>query len=162
MSLEFDLKFVKAEEKDLSTILDFIKKLAEYEKLSHEVFADEQKLKDTLFSKNPLAHVVFAQKNELKVGFALYFYKYSTFLAQATLHLEDLFVLPEYRGKSIGKSLMIHLTKVAIDTNCGRMEWDVLDWNKPAIDFYESLGAKALKDWFTYRLDRNSLERLST
>jgi len=155
-----DIKIIKATEKDLPVILNFIKKLADYEKLSHEVVATESKLKETLFSKTPLAHVIFAAVDGEKYGFSLYFYKYSTFLAQPTLHLEDLFVLPEHRGKGIGKALLLHLVETAKKQGCGRMEWDVLDWNKSAIDFYESLGANAMKDWFTYRLSSEALNRL--
>ena len=155
------VKYIKASKKDAGVILDFIEKLAEYEKLSHEVLATEESLIKTLFADNPLAHVVFAEVEEKKAGFALYFFKYSTFLAQPTLHLEDLFVLPEFRGKSIGKGLILYLSKLALEQNCGRMEWDVLDWNKPAIEFYDSLGAKPLKDWFTYRLSKEAMSKLS-
>lgn len=156
-----NLKFVKATKKDVGLILEFIKRLAEYEKLSHEVFATEEKLEETLFSNSPKAHVVFTESEGVKVGFALYFFKYSTFLARPTLHLEDLFVLPDHRGKSLGRGLILHLAQVALEEGCGRMEWDVLDWNKPAIDFYDSLGAAPLKEWFTYRLDHEALENLT-
>jgi len=155
------ITYIKATEKDIGLILEFIKKLAEYEKLSHEVSATEKQLKKTLFSKQPLAHVVFAKNEETIAGFALYFFKYSTFLAQPTLHLEDLFVLPEHRGKALGKGLILHLSNLALEQNCGRMEWDVLDWNKSAIDFYNSLGAEPLKEWFTYRLSKEAMSRLS-
>ena len=155
------IKYVRASKEDTDVILDFIQKLAKYEKLADEVFATETKLKETLFSDTPLAHVIFAELNGKKAGFALYFFKYSTFLAQPTLHLEDLFVLPEFRGKSIGKGLILYLSKLALEQNCGRMEWDVLDWNKPAIEFYDSLGAKPLKDWFTYRLSKEAMSKLS-
>lgn len=154
------ITFVKAQKGDSEVILDFIKKLAVYEKLSHEVMATTESLEETLFCENPLAHVIFAEDKGEKVGFALYFYKYSTFLAKPTLHLEDLFVLPTSRGKSIGKKLILYLVEEAQTNNCGRMEWDVLDWNKPAIDFYESLNASAMKDWFTYRLDEGSMKKL--
>lgn len=155
------IQYIKATENDTGLILDFIKKLAEYEKLSHEVLATEDELKKTLFCEQPLAHVVFAKNEEKIAGFALYFFKYSTFLAKPTLHLEDLFVLSDHRGKALGKGLILHLSGVAKEKGCGRMEWDVLDWNKPAIDFYDSLGAVALKDWFTYRLTSKGLSKIS-
>lgn len=154
------INFIKATEKDSSEVLSFIFKLAEYEKLSHEVKATEETLKKTLFCEQPMAHVVFSEIENTKCGFALYFYKYSTFLAQPTLHLEDLFVLPEHRGKSLGKGLILYLVSEALKNDCGRMEWDVLDWNEPAIKFYDSLGAEPLKEWFSYRLNLKSMREL--
>ena len=145
---------------DVPLILSFIRGLAVYEKLAHEVVATEAALQRTLFGSPPArgepvapaAHVVIAEVNGVPVGFALYFFNYSTFLAQPGLYLEDLFVKPEFRGQGTGKALLLHLAKIANARGCGRMEWSVLDWNEPAIKFYESLGAKRMKEWQICRL----------
>jgi GNAT superfamily N-acetyltransferase len=150
----------KAQESDSHIILDFIKKLAEYEKLSHDVSADVEQIKKTLFSNDTCSYCLIALLNECPVGFALYFYNYSTFLGKKGLYLEDLFVLPEMRGKGFGKKILINLAKIAAENNCGRFEWSVLDWNKPAIDFYESLGAKPNSGWTVYRFDENGIYNL--
>ena len=157
-----DYKIRQAVEKDVSTIIQLVKKLAEYENLSHQVSTTEESFKNFGFGKTAYYQALLAEnsKNEA-VGFALYFYKFSTFLGKPTLHLEDLFVLPENRGKGIGKSLLAELAKITIDKNCGRMEWDVLDWNEPAINFYKSINAAPLSDWITYRLTGENLKRLA-
>jgi len=137
---------------DVSLILDFIRGLASYEKLSPEVVATEAALRATLFGSPPAAHVVIAEVNGQPAGFALYFFNYSTFLARPGLYLEDLFVKPEFRGHGTGKALLLHLAKIANARGCGRMEWSVLDWNEPAKGFYRKLGAVPLDDWRIMRL----------
>ncbi|HVZ66235.1 MAG TPA: GNAT family N-acetyltransferase [Lacunisphaera sp.] len=137
---------------DVPLILRFIRELAAYEKLQHEVVATEAALHRTLFAPTPAAHVVLAETNGEPAGFALYFFNYSTFLAQPGLYLEDLFVRPEFRGAGIGKALLLHLAKIANARGCGRMEWAVLDWNEPAKGFYRKLGAVPLEDWRVMRL----------
>ena len=137
---------------DVPLILSFIRDLAEYEKLSHEVVATEDSLRRTLFGSPPAAHVVIAEVDGQPAGFALYFFNYSTFLAKPGLYLEDLFVKPAFRGSGTGKALLLHLAKLANERGCGRMEWTVLDWNEPAIKFYESLGAERKLAWQICRL----------
>ncbi len=137
---------------DVPLILEFIRGLASYEKLSHEVVATEAALRATLFGSPPAAHVVIAEVNGQPAGFALYFFNYSTFLARSGLYLEDLFVKPEFRGAGTGKALLLHLAKIANARGCGRMEWTVLDWNEPAIKFYDSLGARRMNEWKICRL----------
>lgn len=137
---------------DVPLILEFIKGIAEYEKLLHEVETTEEKLNETLFGQKPFAEVLLCYEEELPVGFALYFYNYSTFRAKPGIYLEDLFVLPEHRGKGYGKALLTALIEKAKIKNCGRVEWSVLDWNTPAIDFYKSMGAKAMDEWTVFRI----------
>lgn len=137
---------------DVPLILGFIRDLADYEKLAHEVVATEESLRRTLFGAPPAAHVVIAEAGGQPAGFALYFFNYSTFLAKPGLYLEDLFVKPAFRGAGIGKALLLHLAKLANARGCGRMEWTVLDWNEPAIKFYESLGAERKLAWQICRL----------
>ena len=149
-----------AQSADVPLILGFIRGLAEYEKLTAGFEATEEKLRCTLFpgdSSAPAAYCILAFADGTPSGFALYFFNYSTFLARPGLYLEDLFVNPEYRGRGIGKALLLHLAKIANARGCGRMEWTVLDWNQPAIDFYESLGARRLKEWQICRLTGPSL-----
>ncbi len=153
----------KASEEDVPKILQLVKKLAEYEKLSHQAVATEELFKQFGFGETAYYHALIAENNHAgAVGFALYFFKFSTFLGKPTLHLEDLFVLPEHRKSGIGKSLLKTLAGIALEKNCGRMEWDVLDWNKPAIQFYESIDAAPLSDWITYRLTTDNLKKLAT
>ena len=147
---------------DAGLILNFVKQLAEYEKLAHEMVADEATLKASLFGENPKAFCLIAEWDGVPVGFALYFYNYSTFLAKTGIYLEDLFVNPDYRGKGIGKSLLKYLAAKAKAEGCGRLEWWVLDWNEPSIAFYKSLGAVAMDEWTVYRVTGDALDRLAT
>ncbi len=146
---------------DVPHILAFIKALAEYERLADSVVATEEGLRATLFGSRPYAECVIARWNGEPAGFALFFHNYSTFLARPGVYLEDLFVKPELRGKGIGRSLLQYLAKVALDRNCGRLEWSVLDWNESAIGFYKSLGAEPLEDWTIFRLKGDALARLA-
>jgi GNAT superfamily N-acetyltransferase len=146
---------------DVPLILSFIKGLAEYERLSHEVTVTEASLRETLFGPNPAAEVIIAYSGDRPAGFALFFHNYSTFLGQKGIYLEDLFVLPEERGRGIGKALLAHLAKLAEERHCGRLEWAVLDWNEPAINFYKSLGAKPMDEWTTFRVTGEALKGLA-
>jgi GNAT superfamily N-acetyltransferase len=150
-----------ATEQDVPVILDLIKQLAEYERLSDKVIATEQRIRETLFGERPAAEVLLASLDGEIVGFAVFFTNYSTFLAKPGLYLEDLFVKPHARGKGLGKALLARLAKIAIERECGRVEWSVLNWNEPSIRFYEALGAVALSDWTTYRLTGDSLAKLA-
>lgn len=151
----------KATKKDIPAIFQFIKDLAEYEKLSHEVVATEEGLKEALFGQNSYAKVLIAYDQDLPVGFALYFYNFSTFLGKPGIYLEDLFVKPEFRGEGFGKALLVKLAQIAIEEGCGRVEWSVLNWNKPSIDFYESIGAKPMDEWTVFRLTGNDISQLA-
>jgi len=146
---------------DLPLILEFIRGLAEYEKLLHEVEATPEKLRATLFPADGRAgaECVLAFADDAPAGFALFFHNYSTFMAKPGLYLEDLYVKPALRGRGIGKGLILHLARLANARGCGRMEWSVLDWNQPAIDFYESLGARRMREWQICRLTGESLQR---
>jgi len=146
-----------ARENEAATVLEFIKKLAEYEKLAHEVEATEEGLHAALFVRHE-AEVVFAEEDGVIVGFALFFHNFSTFVGHKGLYLEDLFVLPEKRGIGYGKALLQHLAKLALERHCGRMEWVCLDWNQPSIDFYKSIGAVPMEDWTIYRLTEEKLK----
>lgn len=155
------LRIAPATESDIPNILSFIRKLAEYEKLSHLVVATEAHVREHVFGVNPVAEVLLAYWEGEPVGFALYLRNFSTFLGQAGIYLEDLFVDPEHRGKGIGKALLIRLAKIAVERGYGRLEWSVLDWNTPSIEFYRSLGAVPLDEWTAYRLTGDSLEKLA-
>lgn len=157
-----EVRIVNAVEKDVPLILDFIQQLAEYEKLSHQVVATPDILDRSLFGPKANAEVLFAEVDDKKVGFAIFYTNFSTFLGRPGIYLEDLFVLPEARGKGIGKKLLAHLAKLTQERELGRLDWAVLDWNKPSIDFYDSIGAKPLSDWITYRLEGDALKYLST
>jgi GNAT superfamily N-acetyltransferase len=153
-----------ATEPDVPLILDFIRGLAEYERLLDQVDATADRLRASLFPTGggaPEAYCVIGSVDGAAAGFALYFFNYSTFLARPGLYLEDLFVRPEHRGAGLGKALLLHLAALAHERGCGRMEWAVLDWNEPAIGFYESLGARRLREWQLCRLDAQALERLN-
>lgn len=150
-----------ATETDVPAILSFIQQLADYEKLSDQVVATEQKLRDTLFADHPYAEVVLANYQGKDVGFALFFHNYSTFLAKPGIYLEDLFVEPSCRGLGVGKALITYLAKLAVERDCGRLEWSVLDWNQPAIDFYQSLGAVMLHDWRINRVTGSTLTQMA-
>ena len=147
---------------DVPDILGFIRDLAAYEKLAHEVVADEAALAATLFGARPAAEVLIAELAGEPVGFALYFTSYSTFLAKAGLYLEDLFVLPEWRGHGLGLALMKRLAAIAVERGCGRFEWSVLDWNEPAIGFYKSLGATLMDGWSIVRVTGDALQKLAS
>jgi GNAT superfamily N-acetyltransferase len=151
-----------AMEKDVGLILGFIRELAEYEKLAHEVVADEEMLRRFLFEGRQVGEVVIAEHEDEPVGFALFFHNFSTFLGRPGMYLEDLYVKPAMRGKGIGTMLLAFLAKIATDRGCGRFEWAVLDWNEPAIAFYKNLGAQPLTDWTVYRVAGPALEALAT
>lgn len=155
------LKLRQAVEGDVSLVLSFIRKLAEFEKLAHEVSATEADLRRTLFGPKAYAEVTIAELSGRAVGFALYFHNYSTFLGKPGLYLEDLFVDPEARGRGVGKALLSHLARLAVERGCGRLEWWVLDWNRPAIELYESLGARPMSDWMVFRVTGEALEKLA-
>ena len=155
-----NLRIQPAVEHDVPIILQMIRGLAEYERLAHEVVATEDLLRETLFGPKPAAEVLLAYWEEECAGIALFFPNYSTFLAKPGIYLEDLFVKPEFRGKGIGFALLKRLAALAVERGCGRMEWSVLDWNDPSIQFYKSLGAVALDDWTRYRLTAGALEKL--
>lgn len=152
--------FRMANEQDTARILTFIRALAEYERMSDQVVATEELLRDWLFVKQT-AEAFFILEGEQEVGFALYFHNFSTFLGKAGIYLEDLFVLPEHRGKGYGKAILQHLAQIARARGCGRLEWACLDWNQPSIDFYRSLGAVPLDEWTVYRLAGDSLDEIA-
>ena len=153
------MEFRFAHRGDEGLILDFIVALAEYERLENEVVATTALLEEWLFDKQK-AEVVFAMENGKEVGFALFFHNFSTFLGRAGIYLEDLFVLPEYRGKGYGKGLLTRLAQIAVERGCGRLEWACLNWNQPSIDFYLSMGAKPMNDWKVYRITGERLLEL--
>lgn len=148
--------FRYATESDVPLILDFIKKLADYERMADEVIATEDLLNEWLFEKNK-AEVLFLVVDEKEVGFALFFHNFSTFLGRAGIYLEDLFVLEEHRKKGYGRAILRKLAQIARERGCGRLEWWCLDWNKPSIDFYRSLGAQPMEDWTVFRLSGSTL-----
>lgn len=143
---------------DVPLILQFIRELAEYERLADTVVATEDLLCDTLFGPRPAAEVLLAYSDGQPAAFAVYFFNFSTFLGRPGLYLEDLFVKPEFRGKGFGKVLLLALARIAVERGCGRMEWSVLDWNEPAIGFYRSLGAVPMEEWTIFRLTGEALE----
>lgn len=155
---EFKIRF--AEEKDVKLILDFIKELADYEKLLDEVVATEDILRETLFEKKS-AEVIIAEHEGVPVGFALFFHNFSTFLGRPGLYLEDLYIRPEMRGKGYGKILLSFLAKLAVDRKCGRFEWWCIDWNEPSISFYKSIGAVPMDEWTVYRVHNEALTGLA-
>ena len=147
---------------DVPLILQFIRELAEYEKLSHEVVATEAMLREHLFGPKPLAEVLIASNGNEPAGFALFFHNFSTFVGRPGIYLEDLYVRPAARGSGVGKALLRAVAQVAVDRNCGRLEWSVLDWNSPAIAFYERQGARPMSEWTVYRLTGEPLKKLAT
>lgn len=159
MSEQLRIRFATVD--DVSLILTLIRGLAEYERLANEAVATEADVRASLFGDRPAAEVLIAEVGNDAAGFALFFHNYSTFLGKHGLYLEDLFVFPAHRGRGIGRALMQRLAQVAVERECGRFEWWVLDWNEPAIRFYESLGARAMSDWTVYRLTGEPLERLA-
>lgn len=154
------LTFRYANREDTGLILQFIKELAEYEKMSNEVVADEKTLEEWIFDKQK-AEVFFALEDGKEVGFAIYFYNFSSFLGRAGIYLEDIFIRPEYRRKGYGKAMLKKLASIAVERGCGRLEWSCLDWNKPSIDFYLSLGAIPMSDWTVYRITGDTLTSLA-
>jgi GNAT superfamily N-acetyltransferase len=156
-----NLRIVPAVESDLPVILDLIQALAEYEKLTHMVTATEGRLRETLFGSKPAAEVLLAHWDEECAGFAVFFATYSTFLAQPGLYLEDLYVKSHFRGKGIGLALLRRLAGIATERGCGRLEWEVLDWNEPAIGFYKKLGAVPMDEWTKYRITGQALKSLA-
>jgi len=155
------IKIRSATPEDVPQILQFIKELAEYEKLAHEVTATEDILRRNLFSERRAAEVLLASEGDVPVGFAVFFHNFSTFLGKPGIYLEDLFVRPAFRGRGYGKALLIHIARIAKERDCGRIEWSVLDWNEPAIRFYRSIGAVPLSEWTVQRMSREAIEQLA-
>ena len=158
--MENKLTFRNAERKDTGLILQFIKELADYEKMLDEVVTDEVTLEAWIFDKQKV-EVIFAVEDGKEVGFALFFHNFSTFLGRVGIYLEDLYVRPECRGKGYGKAILKKLASIAVERGCGRLEWWCLDWNKPSIDFYLSLGAEPMSDWTVYRIAGDTLKTLA-
>jgi len=156
-----DVRIEPAREDDVPLILAFIKGLAEYERLAHRVVATEEGLRASLFGAQPAAEVVLAYVGDEPAGFALFFHNYSTFLGRPGLYLEDLFVWPRWRGRGVGRRLLAHLARLALERGCGRMEWSVLDWNEPAIRFYRSVGAVGMDEWTVQRLEGEGLVKMA-
>jgi GNAT superfamily N-acetyltransferase len=157
-----NFRIVPARSEDVPIILNLIRALGEYERMTNEVVATEEGLRAWLFGERPAAEVVLAYAGETVVGFALFFHNFSTFLGRPGLYLEDLFVIPEWRGRGIGRRLIVHLADIAVRRGCGRMEWAVLDWNESAIGFYERMGARVMKEWQLCRLTGDGLERVAS
>ena len=155
-----DTRVREASEGDVPLILSFIRELAEYEKLSEEVVATEDGLRESLFGERRYAEVLIAEHDGAPAGFALFFHNFSTFLGKPGIYLEDLYVRPEFRGSGIGKQLLVKLARLALSRGCGRLEWSVLDWNEPSIGFYMQLGAVAMDDWTIYRVSGHALQKL--
>lgn len=154
------MNFRYAEREDTALILQFIRELADYEKMLDEVVADEKLLEEWIFDRQK-AEVIFVLEDAEEVGFALFFHNFSTFLGRAGIYLEDLYVRPEYRGRGYGKALLKKLAAIAVERGCGRLEWWCLDWNRPSIDFYLSLGAEPMQDWTVYRIAGETLKKLA-
>jgi GNAT superfamily N-acetyltransferase len=150
-----------ATEDDVQLILTLIKELAEYERLSHEVVATEEMLRDSLFGERRVAEALLGYLGDDPAGFALFFHNFSTFLGRPGIYLEDLYVRPEFRGAGVGRALLVHLAGLAKERGCGRLEWSVLDWNEPAIGFYRGIGASPVSGWTVYRLTGEALENLA-
>jgi GNAT superfamily N-acetyltransferase len=160
MKTNNELTIRKAEKSDAPLILSFIKEIANYEKLSHEVTATEKDIQENLFGDTKYAEVLIAESENEPVGYALFFYNFSTFTGRPGIYLEDLFIRPKYRGKGIGKTLLLKLIKIAKNKNCGRVEWCVLDWNEPAIEFYKNLGAVPMDGWSIFRVTNEKFEKI--
>jgi GNAT superfamily N-acetyltransferase len=159
--LQENLDIRQATENDISTVLWFIRQLADYERLSQEMVVSEKLLRENLFGSRPAAEVILAYHQQRPVGFAVFFHNFSTFLGQSGLYLEDLFVIPDMRGKGFGRAMLIHLARIAYERKCGRFEWSVLDWNESAIRFYERLGAVPMNEWTVFRLAGEALKKLA-
>jgi GNAT superfamily N-acetyltransferase len=156
-----DFSIRGAAAKDVPLILSFIRQLADYERLSDQAVMTEDVLRESLFGARPSAEVLLGFLEEKPVAFAVFFHNFSTFLGRPGLYLEDLFVVPEMRGRGFGRAMLVELARIAIERNCGRFEWAVLDWNEPAIGFYKKLGAVAMDEWTTFRVTGEALERLA-
>ena len=159
MNPNFQIK--PATSADVALILRLIRELADYERAPNDAVATESQLHEVLFGAKPSAEVVIAREGALPVGFAVYFFNFSTWLGRPGLYLEDLFVKPEHRGKGYGRALLTRLAKIAEERGCGRMEWAVLGWNEPAIEFYKKLGAKPMEEWTVYRLTQDGIAALA-
>lgn len=160
--MQNSVMFRQANECDLGLLMKFIRAIAQYEKLENEVVASEDNLREWMFEKHIAEALILTEEESgMPIGFALYFFNFSTFVGRAGLYLEDLFIYPEYRGRGYGKATLVKLAKIAKDRGCGRMEWVCLDWNKSSIDFYLSLGAEQLNDWTTYRLNSEQVVELA-
>jgi GNAT superfamily N-acetyltransferase len=151
----------QATERDVPVILSFIRQLAEYERLSHEAVMTEDILRESLFGSRPAAEVLLGYSGDRPVAFAVFFHNFSTFLGRSGLYLEDLFVIPEMRGRGFGRALLVELAKIARERKCGRFEWSVLDWNEPAIKFYKAIGAVPMDEWTIFRVTGEALNRLA-
>ena len=156
-----DIRIVPARDSDVPVVYSLIQRLADYERLSHELEATEDGIREAMFGEWPIIEVLLAYVGPQVAGYALFFHTFSTFAGRRSLYLEDLFVLPEHRGRGIGKRLLSRLAALAVERRCGRMEWAVLDWNESAIRFYRSIGAVPMDEWTTYRLTGNALDRLA-
>ena len=154
------LTFRYAQEQDCEKILFFIRELAKYEKMEDDVIATPELLREWIFEKKK-AEVIFPMEDGKEVGYALFFHNFSTFLGRAGMYLEDLFIMPQYRGKGYGRATLKELARIAVQRGCGRLEWSCLDWNKPSIDFYRSLGAQPMDEWTTYRLTGETLLKMA-
>ena len=161
MTPSLSLRIVEATEQDIPLILQFIRELAHYERLIDQVENNEELLRKIVFGADSDIHAFIAYEAEVPVGYAVFFYTYSTFVGRRGLYLEDLYVKPEARGKGFGRALLRHLARTAKDHDCWRMEWAVLNWNEPAINFYQSLGATPMNEWSTYRISGVALDRLA-
>jgi GNAT superfamily N-acetyltransferase len=155
------LQIRKAKESDAHVIVWFIRQLAEYERLSHEAVMTEESLRQSLFGPQPAAEVLLGYSGDKPAAFAVFFHNFSTFLGKPGLYLEDLFVIPEMRGRGFGRAMLVELARIARERNCGRFEWAVLDWNEPAIEFYKKLGAVPMNEWTIFRVAGEALERLA-
>lgn len=155
------IRIERATERDVPVVLQMIRDLAEYERMADQVVATEASLREALFTGRPDAEVLLAYADDRPAGFALFFHNFSTFVGRRGLYLEDLFVKPEFRGAGIGKRLLVELARIALERNCGRFEWSVLDWNEPAIGFYKKLGAVPLEEWTIFRVSGDALTRLA-
>jgi GNAT superfamily N-acetyltransferase len=149
-----------AQESDTAVLLDFIRRLADYEKRLHEVTATEEDIRSVVFGKK-VAEAIIAEHEGIPAGFAIFFHNFSTFLGKPGIYIEDLFVCPEFRGKGLGKLLFSYIAQLAVERNCGRVEWTVLTWNEPAINFYKKIGAIPKSEWMLYKLSGNALEKLA-
>jgi len=155
------LQIRKAKESDAHVIVWFVRQLAEYERLSHEAVMTEESVRQSLFGPRPAAEVLLGYSEDKPAAFAVFFHNFSTFLGKPGLYLEDLFVVPEMRGRGFGRAMLVELARIARQRNCGRFEWAVLDWNEPAIEFYKKLGAVPMNEWTIFRVAGEALERLA-